>query len=71
MSKEDFIKILHEHDFTYEQFIDLRDEWDRLSWQDRYDLLKEDLKKEATDTCSNCQEFDCYGCEHLWLKNQI
>lgn len=48
MSKEDFIKVLHEHNFTYEQFLDLRDEWDRLSWQDRCDLLKGDLKKEAT-----------------------
>lgn len=46
---EDFIKVLHEHNFTYEQFLDLKDEWDRLSWQDRYDLLydslKEDLKR--------------------------
>ena len=45
MSKEDFIKALHEHDLTYKQFLDLKYECDRLSWQDKYDLLKEDSKR--------------------------
>ena len=41
MNKETFKDTLNKHDLSVNDFLDLRDEWDALSFSDRKDLIVE------------------------------
>ena len=42
MDKEQFCDLLSEHNLTVFSFLDMRDEWGRLSAEDRYYLVKKE-----------------------------
>ena len=42
MSKETFKDTLNKHNLSVNDFLDLRDEWDTLSFSDRKDLIMEE-----------------------------
>ena len=42
MSKETFKDALNKHNLSVNDFLDLRDEWDTLSFSDRKDLIVEE-----------------------------
>ena len=42
MTKEEFKRMLNEHNFTIFEFLNARDEWFKLDTRDRLELLKEE-----------------------------
>ena len=45
-SSMSFIDKLREHQLTINEFLDLRDEWDTISYNDRKTMLEDELKRE-------------------------
>lgn len=42
MDKEQFCDLLSEHNLTVFSFLDMKDDWYRLSAKDRYDLVRKE-----------------------------
>ena len=42
MDKEQFCDLLSEHNLTVFSFLDIKDDWYRLSAADRYDLVRKE-----------------------------
>ena len=42
MDKEQFCDLLSEHNLTVFSFLDMKDDWYRLSAADRYDLVRKE-----------------------------
>ncbi len=49
MSKETFKDTLNKHNLSVNDFLDLRDEWNTLSFSDRKDLIVEEKKEVEKD----------------------
>lgn len=45
MSGVEFREILKQHNLSINQFLDLRDDWNRLSAKEKYMLLKQEEQK--------------------------
>lgn len=46
MTGEEFKEALKRHNLTVEEFLDLKDEWDKLKSKERYDLLMQEECKD-------------------------
>ena len=52
MSGAEFREILKQHNLTVNQLLDLRDEWNRLSAEEKYTLLKQEAQESNNNTQS-------------------
>ena len=50
MSGVEFREILKQHNLSINQFLDLRDDWNRLSAKEKYALLKQEEQKTEMHT---------------------
>ena len=52
MSGAEFREILKKYNLTVNQLLDLRDEWNRLSAEEKYTLLKQEAQESNNNTQS-------------------
>ena len=45
-----FMKMLESYGMTYTQFLDLKDEWDKLSWSDRNKMLNDAINRDVAQS---------------------
>lgn len=53
MDKEQFCDLLSEHNLTVFSFLDMKDDWYRLSAADRYDLVRKEYDELSDETDEN------------------
>ena len=58
MSKETFKDTLNKHNLSVNDFLDLRDEWDTLSFYDRKDLIIEEESHNESNN-QDCHYISC------------
>ena len=57
MSKETFKDTLNKHNLSVNDFLNLRDEWNTLSFSDREDLIMEENNNESNN--QGCHYISC------------